>query len=1650
MAALPVDHFEDLDTLLTFAPNDPSLWSSLLFSLEQAKSQLQKLLDFPKPDAAEKSALEGGAFPPSCYYYKTNMLTFPWICKGSFKPPDSVVIQVSKQFTEEALAVSSQLSISESLAASLLVQAHNRRHLWGLSRANTEIAVLLFHQLRANLLNVLIRLFKLLHQPHTPHALRSLLLTFASDLTAPANASTPWAEELLKQIDKLKPMRDQAQQAGGTQQPGLGGPQAAQGTLTASTLFAPQQTQQQQQQQPTQSGGLSKEVQAERAIALQKERCLLGSVLYHAAAAGFTPAPVITAVIKWLQNVQSLDDAPVFHVTAAALAALDPTKQDFSQDALDPMLLPSLHDLFDDAAFVKSLHTSVVSSNAWKIQHLRNTILLQWTLFYSHACQNKPSLESETQIWEETVEGEVHAATKGGALTFLLNELLSFRALEDALVTVGQRYSTAAVDASFQDDVLHQVESLVVTFISTMHTVLKKIKNREEDARAFSTSNSRISRRLMQSQADPGPPPRDIEALFALIEAVYRGRPDAALSFWATEDEEPESHRLHAFLRWAADSRGQMATAFFVMLSALSTGEKAASYAFEFLAMNSSNHPDSQSLCSWSMLFGAIAHYAGLLQSAAQTHAQQSEMPPEEVDALRAFARLLAVVVNDSTVARAALFDNQHYQPVASLLSLIVHPISLDLKGDLLRAVAAFCRPGGSAGAEAARKTWMLLEQSQILPTLSQSASGRIEGGIVTELEAVEVPAEVYPATSAFIELLVNLVQKPADDPSGPLVSIPEHLGAPARRPGIDPYLGFAVDTVLLPLFSRRFNSQKQKWALVDSCLRFLENCLSTLEVDLFSFSANPASLAALVARPGFEVMLRLMASTPLFPALLGVVSPTLDELESEQTVPQFRQAVLSALRVVEKLIALEGGFVDLILPSLLEQAPQHVIAEKYAMLRSVQPLSDVLLQQQGVQDIIPRLAALVNYTALPAIALQSIKIVTALSRSRGFATLDAHIVPSLQPASINRLVGFIDAYTDGESVARGYTRLLEPNVFDEDKRALYDAILDLLLVNTAVDKTAPNIAHYLLGYTYRDEPGQPVEIDPDSSRFGLGAIVDLLLAIDKAILPAKLAERCFNLIANLCTHEYTARCTHRFLRTQYDFFSVMLEFLPFAFPEPSAEDDSAGAFLLDNDVHQTTAEVASAILQAEAWFLKSVALDMNELASDGQRQRLEDLAASLYKTAALDLTTFTQDSSKPQQGLPCLQEILASLTFEWQDDREPPEVQLALFGTVPFASALMSDANGAQVYDLAAVVRLLQIRKRELQNGSMLNTAEQQHAAAMEMRAIIQYLAIQNAQRLIEGARHSLLQAWTLVVDMLVVKALEAVPTSDRQTVLFDLLDATIHALESPRLQGDNADLLSSTANILVSTLREEQLQSTSVLSTLDSATSGERLVRALKLTSDAILSLGLSPAARGELYAVLTHFLRLVLHIAAQETSAGPSKRKVNTVHASATALSSQLQRLVSQVSRDAIASDEIWQMAALTLLDTLSAVMHSAGHDGRMLDSLSKENSIQNVLVSLKSTEADLVDCLSIDPCESRPSSTHAPWMLTDNVASLNALYIFEAKLAFLTRLALTPAGCQKLTEAQLIPRLGQCDWLTMAPAEDNSMGECLQHTSDWTPI
>jgi len=103
------------------------------------------------------------------------------------------------------------------------------------------------------------------------------------------------------------------------------------------------------------------------------------------------------------------------------------------------------------------------------------------------------------------------------------------------------------------------------------------------------------------------------------------------------------------------------------------------------------------------------------------------------------------------------------------MFTLASHSIPLELKAMLFDALAAFAaQGGGSVATDLVHQMWGILEKMEIIPVrgistppVSCGRSGRPIGGAVVELEIVEVGGRTYPATLAFIQLLVALIHTP-------------------------------------------------------------------------------------------------------------------------------------------------------------------------------------------------------------------------------------------------------------------------------------------------------------------------------------------------------------------------------------------------------------------------------------------------------------------------------------------------------------------------------------------------------------------------------------------------------------------------------------------------------------------------------------------------------------------------------------------------------------------------------------------------------------------------------------------------------------------------------------------------------------------------
>ena len=823
---------------------------------------------------------------------------------------------------------------------------------------------------------------------------------------------------------------------------------------------------------------LSDEAVQLRAERLDHERHALGQLLFLVAAAREMTGNDIIALAKQLQSTPSTDGVAVYTLTAL-LAALDASADSAEQ----------LYPLFTDSAFVLEINKLVAPTSTWAAPQLKATVQLQWTVFLDAAARFVQNFETDGG---EHVDSITWSAINAGVFSFLGKAVLNFKAsaeLDEVWGEIGREVpalgADAGVDESFQDYVTEQVELLIVEVITNRISILRKLRNREEDT--VSTSHRGGGHRSSRGPSDDKPVENrhDLEAFFLLIATIYRDQPDGALKFWQepsaaapptngqlqiTSGAATQTSRLGAFLRWGSECRPPgMMRAYYEMLASIASGPLSGTHAFEFLSSANGDPSAPSATTSWATLFGALEFYHQNLpdrrpEAGPNAEGGLGEMPPEEVPLLRSFVRVLRQVVAYSDVARATLYDNQRHRPVATLFALLGRPIPIDLKASLLQAVAAFSRPGGQFGVDVARRTWATLEQSQILPTLAQG-EGRdprggaglslrgpgpltLEGGIFTELEEVEAPNKVYPESTAFVELLNTLIHAPAS--SEPLrrglednqQTIPETLGAPNRVPGVEPYTRFVVDDILLKTGQREFDDPREQWKVTEVCLAFVEKCLESYELGPFVawIQAGGAKAVAvgghaqagsplnqILVHPGFDMLSRLLSGSALLESVLTIVIAGHDAIaQNLAKTPLFTQCMLRCLRILKRTFDLQAAFLEVVLPAVAESGV-YIAPEKLARLQTVQPVDQALLYHS---EAVVQIALLVSCGEDDEIALLAVRILAVLADSPLFEVAQKF---EQSRTKLNRLVGLLQASPETLRIVDGFVMRLDEDAAESD-----------------------------------------------------------------------------------------------------------------------------------------------------------------------------------------------------------------------------------------------------------------------------------------------------------------------------------------------------------------------------------------------------------------------------------------------------------------------------------------------------------------------------------------------------------------------------------------------------------------------------------------
>lgn len=1159
------------------------------------------------------------------------------------------------------------------------------------------------------------------------------------------------------------------------------------------------------------------------------------------------------------------------------------------------------------------------------------------------------------------------------------------------------------------------------------------------------------------------------------------------------EITEAERGKLPSFLRWAVEVREpDLIISVFDMLAGLSTGVACSECAYNFMATGTldvvhgagatiGGRYETSAAFTWGTIFGELESWAALGQNQRGQHgAPPPQLPiaPKDVLLGLAFLKLLATVASNSVQARIAIFSHPQYRAIACLVSLIPLGVPLELKGALFETLSAFCHPGaGIQGVDICKSVWAQMERLEVI---NVRGGGFASKGVEIELDEVETAYKVYPATIPFLELLGTLIHTPKRVPlktrvtePEPINTVPENLGQPYRIPGLGPYINFVVDNVFAKLSQREYLDPSDRWKMANLSLCFLERCLASYDLEGLPGLADEYNvkglevIVPLVHHPGFNVLLRILSDSPLRSSLISYAIEGAEELQRQHS-PSFSAVILRTLRIIDRVLSIQEIFLDVLVPLLAETDSTSLIGSRV----SQSFLSKI---DQGLsldQRAIPSISLYVNQAAHPEIVYLAIKILASLSQSPSF-----HNIATL-----------IDRSQDSDLIINGFVRLLATDSADdvgaaeewvelwtgagapdlEDQTDLFAqairvVILDLLLRGTKNNKASSLAFLLLFGKTTLDMQIQ----DPHALGSRENCLHVILRILSSGIprlngandgveqrrvarqpplfetQPA-LAERLYKLIYQLCEHQRTSSPMMLYLRTREDFFARHLQAMAVHVPA-DVRTPFVEMVYGDGSRVVTTCSTMKSFLQLRSWLLDLVSLELHVLTNKGQHQRVKILLDLLFGTTDSyheQEGDWEHDLFKPfndvSQSRIRIIELFQSLEFEWYDSIAVSPVDLQFYKALKLQLCIRTDENGCEVVDRTALFELLSNARRTLLQDGHIATMAQVEQLNQETKYILESCVVENNRREVQNALSIGYESWKRLLDVVLTKCFNKIAHDQRENIIFDLLHVIPPTIRSNALPESSATLLSEALLLLITKLREERRQATLVSAgdSLElSALPAERMVALLRHMLECVLDKHRRELVRGNLYASIVNFLHLVSQpmgasamddlstslSSSLSSSTNGSKRQSDESqsleHSCFAVIKQVLDRFATAISKDAIDGTEVWKTVAFSLLEAL-ARLSRLDFRHSIIVSLDRFGLLSNFVHSLKDADADLQAVLRPDPDD------------------LNALYVYEAKMSFLIRLAQTRQGADKLIENRLLPILSQVDFVDSRPEADES--------------
>ncbi|KAM4037197.1 nuclear pore complex protein Nup205 isoform 2-T2 [Anomaloglossus baeobatrachus] len=1286
--------------------------------------------------------------------------------------------------------------------------------------------------------------------------------------------------------------------------------------------------------------------------------------------------------------------------------------------------------LLTDKQYVAAVHQRLQDSQPWKLSGLQAVVRLAWSL----ALRAISQLAEVTALAEFTEADEVLAEMAIGGNAFLF--------LTDAVV--------GAELFPQEEFFMRRVHTLVTDFLTRMPMKVKQLRNRaEEDARLIHMS-------LQMGNEPPSSLRRDLEHLMLLIAELYRNDSfhlELALEFWCPTEPLQNTNLMGSYLGVAHQRppQRQVLLSKFVrqmsdllpptlyipylkMVQGLTAGPQCAHYCFSFLKANGSSHAENLhpgSPVSWDHFFHSLMLYhEHLRRDIPSTDLIHHRHPPlrgitqREMDGLMAFLQLTTTVIEWSESARLALCEHAHWSPMIVMLGLLQCSIPPVLKAELLKTLTAFGK-----SPEIAASLWQSLEHTQILQTVRPSGQ-RQAAGIEVELNEIESRAEEYPLTRAFCTLIGTLVES----------YFPSNLGAGLRAPGFEPYLQFLRDSVFLRFRTRAYRRAAEKWEVAEAVLDVFYKLLRDYEPQPDDFVEQYVEMQgeekSAYKPPGFSLMHHLLNESPMLELCLSLLEEGVVQLDTYAPFPgkkHLGKAVMCCFMLLNLTLQKENLFMDLLRESHLSL----IVTPLEQLLQGINPRS------KKADHVVNIARYLYHGSGNPELAFESAKILCSISSN---ANIQAKIVGDFtQDPKISQklMAGFVECLDseDSEETVNPLEDVEEERKMSTVHHETKIHILNLLI--TSLEMKPPNLALYLLGFELK-KPVSTTNLQ-DSGVLGfprtcLHSVLDILKkGTDGRMGPVAvvesphLAELCYQVIHQLCACADTSGPTMRYLRTSQDFLVTQFHHLPFSVKG-----------------HEISA------LNQMSWLMKTVSIELRITSLNRQRSHTQRLLNLLLDDVPVRPSTVRRKILSILDAIDFAQEI-------------PEQLQLDFFDRIQIEHLITNcehkNRGGQTVCNVKLLRRVLVAEVNALQGMAAIG---QRPLLLEEINTILQYAVERNKMFQCLHAKRHALESWRQLVEIILTACpQDLIPAEQRQLIIRDLLQ-DLH----DKILDDEAtkDLMAVVAGAvftltvhLSQSIRTEQKQplgargagQSQYVLMLDGSfaapTGADTLSAGFASIGDSSLHMilrkllelilktgGGLQRVRTHLYGALLYYLQIAQRPDEPDTLEAANKTMWERLTAPEDVFS-KLQRdnlsifeaygaaLMEVICRDSCDGREIGRMMALALLDRIVCV----DKQQQWLAYLCNSGYLQALVDSLAQEDVVLQNLLNPQP------------------PLLKALYIYESKMAFLTRVAKSQQGALELLKAGVILRLAQCQVYDMRPDADQHGPYGMRETPVFIP-